>query len=268
MVKQHWGLQRSPFAAAHISAFCSEAQQESIARIQFLVQEQRRLGLLVGPEGVGKSAVLRFVASDRQRRALPCAIVNAIGLDASEFLGILCQQLDFRLERHANLATMWRRIDDGLTTNQYQQLDTLVLIDDLHDADTDVLIAVTRLTQWQPVGGGRLTIVGSTLPDRLELIPARMRELVDLRMDLEGWQVEDTAEFIRRQLAAAGCQRIVFDHGAIDEIHEASRGVARRICQLADMALIAGAGLQLQRIDGETVMAVQEELGVPVVATF
>ncbi len=268
MVKEHWGLQRSPFASAHISTFCSEAQQESIARIQFLANEQRRLGLLVGEEGVGKTAVLRFATNDRQRRGLPCASLNALGLDAAEFLDILCQQLNFRLGRHPSLAAIWRRIDDGLLTNQYQQLNTVLLIDDLHDADADVLTAVMRLAQWPAVGSGRLTIVGATLPERIELIPARLRDWADLRMDLAGWQVEDTAEFVRRQLAAAGCQRTVFDHEAIDELQRASGGIARRICQLADLALVAGAGLELERIDRETIIAVQEELSVPVVATF
>ena len=69
--------------------------------------------------------------------------------------------------------------------------------------------------------------------------------------------------FIHRELESAGSDRVVFNQDTVEEIHRISGGVPRRIWQLAELALIAGAGQELERIDAETVAAVQEELQNP-----
>ena len=56
----------------------------------------------------------------------------------------------------------------------------------------------------------------------------------------------------------------IFDAGAIDRLHQLTNGVPRRICQLAELALAAGAGQDEAEIGGETVEAVFEELAVQV----
>ena len=49
---------------------------------------------------------------------------------------------------------------------------------------------------------------------------------------------------------------------AVARLHELSGGIPRRITQLADLSLVAGAGEQLAEIDADVVEAVYHELGV------
>ena len=81
-------------------------------------------------------------------------------------------------------------------------------------------------------------------------------------IDLDSWKPEDTASFLASALARVGRQGPTFDESAIARLHELSGGVPRRVRQLADLALLAGAGTGQAQVSAATVEAVHEELGV------
>jgi len=53
-----------------------------------------------------------------------------------------------------------------------------------------------------------------------------------------------------------------FDEAAARRLFELSGGAPRKVNQLAQLALLAGAGQKLVQIDRETIDAVEEELSV------
>ena len=55
---------------------------------------------------------------------------------------------------------------------------------------------------------------------------------------------------------------LIFAEPAVARLHELSHGIPRRITQLADLSLVAGAGERLAEIDADVVEAVYHELGV------
>ena len=70
MYTEHWGLNASPFSGTggRKTFFESDAQAEAIARIDYLINNNRRLGLLLGDEGLGKSTILNHVRRQLRRR--------------------------------------------------------------------------------------------------------------------------------------------------------------------------------------------------------
>jgi general secretion pathway protein A len=82
----------------------------------------------------------------------------------------------------------------------------------------------------------------------------------DLRIELETWDPEDTLDFLTASLAKAGNSGEVFDPNAASRVHELTQGVPRKVSNLAELALVAGAGQQLKSIDAATIDAVFEEL--------
>ena len=70
MYQAHWGLQESPFRGDldPKSFYQSPTHEEALARLSFLVGQHRRLGLLVGPSGSGKSLLLEVFAQQLRRR--------------------------------------------------------------------------------------------------------------------------------------------------------------------------------------------------------
>ncbi len=62
---KHWGLERWPFRSTpgwH-QFYPTAGHNEALARIEYLVDGRRRLGVLLGESGVGKSLVLRVAAA-------------------------------------------------------------------------------------------------------------------------------------------------------------------------------------------------------------
>jgi type II secretory pathway predicted ATPase ExeA len=53
----------------------------------------------------------------------------------------------------------------------------------------------------------------------------------------------------------------MFTEDAVAKLFDLSGGIPRRVVQLADLALLAGAGAELPQIDAEVVHSVYQELG-------
>ena len=68
MQLEHWGLDSWPFRAVlDVNRFYPSAgHDEAIARLEYLVEARRRLGVLFGEAGVGKSLVLRAARTCRK----------------------------------------------------------------------------------------------------------------------------------------------------------------------------------------------------------
>ncbi len=261
--RAHWNLRETPFAGGLNPRyfFSSPVHDEALARLQFLVEHRQRLGLLLGGAGTGKSLVLDMLARDMRRLGNQVANVSLLGLDLHEFLWLLAAELGLNPSRTCDVFTLWRGINDRLIENRYQQLDTVVLLDDAGEARPEVLEHVARLVQVNRGDGWPLVIVISVPADRIMRLGSRILELAELRIDLEPWDEADTAGYLSLALAQAGCKSPVFTDDAVRRLQTVTGGVPRRVNQLAALALVAGAGRRLPRIDADTIESVYQELG-------
>jgi type II secretory pathway predicted ATPase ExeA len=261
MYQSHWGISESPFRANTAAYYASPVHEEALARLDYLVNQHHRLGLLIGPEGSGKSLVLEVFAAQLRRDGSPLAKVNAIGLTAEEFLSDVAVGLGLNPGCGLSLARLWRLVGDRIAGLRYQRMDTVLLVDDADCAGRDVLMQLVRLARSELLPDSRLTLVLSGRPTRIGELGRGLLELADLRIDLEAWEPSDTAEFIATSLRKAGRSDPVFAPRAIARLHELSQGIPRRVSQLADLALVAGAGNRLDSIDADTVDSACRELG-------
>lgn len=102
----------------------------------------------------------------------------------------------------------------------------------------EVLEEIVRLAQFNQTHNARLTLVLSAGTDRLHRLGSRILESAELRVDLEGWDADDTAAFIKQSLADAGRSTPIFSPAAVRRLQELSGGIPRRVKQLADLALL------------------------------
>lgn len=264
MYRTHWGLRESPFRSCLDPRFFfqSPTHEEALARLEFLVEDRRRLGLLLGETGSGKSLLLEVFARQVRRAGHQLANINLLGIDPHELMWLLAAELGCNPDRGDDLFRLWRSVSDRLIENRYQQVDTVLLLDDADEASGEVLDLVARLAQSDVTGESRLTIVLAAASKRLMCIHTRLMELAELRIDLEPWEEMDTAGYLTTALAQAGRKTETFTEDAIRRLHDLCQGVPRKVTQLANLALLAGAGRELPRIDAETVESVYQELGV------
>lgn len=261
--QSYWGLEKMPFRACHDSCFFyrGATHDEALARMHYLVEQQQRLGLLLGDEGSGKSFLLRFFADELRREGAAVARIGLEGLEAVEMLYNILRSLRTNPSPRESMVSLWRRLEDCLRANSYQETDTVILLDDADLACESVLTQIARLTRHDMTSRTRLSVVLSSRPQRLGRIGARLLELSALRIDIEPWRTSDTAEFITGSLSSAGREHPAFAEPALARLHQLAHGVPRRVSQLADLSLLAGAGRDLEEIDAEVVESVYEELG-------
>lgn len=255
---------QTPTAPYHYE---SETHNEAFARLHFLVKQQRRLGLLLGEHGSGKSLLFDKFAADLRRGGACVVRLGLVGLDEWQFVWELSAQLGHCPPDDAPLHRLWRRVLDGLIENQYQQLHTVLLLDDASAACDEVQIAIERLVQHDGMAGAQLTIVlSSGSPEResqsTDRLSDRLLQLSELRIDLDRWQPQDTAGYLSGRTSQPAAGNIPFAADAQTRLHELCDGLPRQVSQLTDLALLAGQGEQLDEIDAQTVEAVYQELAV------
>lgn len=270
MQLDHWQLAESPFRTAldahHF--YPSAAHDEALARLEYLVDARRRLGVLLGEAGVGKSLTLCVAARRLARKGCAVAAIDAVGLGSRELLWQLAAGLGAAPRDDAEVVQLWRLIADHVAENRLQQTNTVLLVDDAGQAGPDVMMQLVRLARLDPTPAARWTIVLTAEPNQAARWNETLRELVDLRIDLGPWSETDTIGFAQSALVDAGRFEPVFDDDGLAAIHELTGGVPRRVIRLADFALLAGAAARLDTIDAAMVHAAASEMSWPTAAAY
>ncbi|MCP4193614.1 MAG: AAA family ATPase [Planctomycetaceae bacterium] len=262
MYIDHWALDRSPFAAQlnPEDFFASATHEEALARLQFLIENGRRLGFLLGATGTGKSLLLEVAA--RQLRQNGCHVVkiNLLGLSGSEFVWTLASGLGHLASTDASPVECWRGISDRLAANRYQRITTVVLLDDAEDCEDAVYSAISRLALTEQRPESRITLVLASQRQRSRSFGAKLNEMCDLRLDIIPWNGVETTEYIQDALLRVGGTTDTFSDRALERIHELTQGVPRRVRQLAELSLVAAAADGTAGIEADVIDAVYQSL--------
>jgi len=260
--QSHWGLRDTPFQTRldPSTFYASPTHEEALARLHFLVEAHRCLGLLLGEAGSGKSLLLEVFAQQLRRTGRAVAKMSLLGVGTSEMLSHLATELGCPLDRQAGIATLWQAISDRLAEHRYELRDTAVLLDDADQAGPDLLAQIVRLVHLGTVPQSRLTVVLAGRPSRIARWGHDLVDLAELRVEVEPWSQSDTGQYVASSLSRAGGSQNVFAEDAVARLQQLTHGVPRRVSQLADLALIAGAGQAARQIDAELVQSAYEEL--------
>ncbi|MEO1495906.1 MAG: AAA family ATPase [Planctomycetota bacterium] len=255
MYLQHWGFERSPFVATPETPYPTRPLAEATARADYLVGERRRMGVLLGGRGVGKTTCLATIADEQRSgsRRAAVASIDAVALTARELLWRTAEGLGAAPDPADTQMNLWRRIEDRLAEQRWQQRPTVLLIDDAQELGADSQQQLVRLARLDGTPEAQWTILLASPADTLERLNDALLHLIDLRIDLGPWAIDDTIGYVQTCLVDAGRLDPVFDYTALERLHELSRGVPRHVVRLADFALLAGAGCRAETIDTEIV---------------
>jgi general secretion pathway protein A len=265
---KHWGLEHWPFCSTPgVGQFYPTAgHNEALARIEYLVDGRRRLGALLGEGGVGKSLVLRVAAAQLAKQGRTVVLVDALGASSRELLWQVACGLGTTPREDADAPWLWRQITDRVAENRVRQVDTVLLVDDAGHAGPDVVTQFLRLARLDITPAARWTIVLASEPSQAARWNESLRNLFDLRIDVLPWATEDSIGYLQTALVEAGRLEPLFDHGALEALHEIACGVPRQIARLADYSLLAGAAAGVETIDAGIVEAASEEIAWPAAA--
>jgi type II secretory pathway predicted ATPase ExeA len=256
MVHLDWELSES----LATSLFRSEKHEEALARLHYLVEQQHRVGLVLGEPGSGKSLLLSVFAASCRRERATVVRQNLTAVDGDEFPGLLASGLGITATAEHGNSRIWRAVADRLVENCYQKRPTVVLLDDAGIASDEVLQQVIRLIHLDGSRPVPLTVVLAAEPRRLQQIPELLRDRAGLRIELQPWEAAETGDFIAAYVAEAAECSAVFSQEAVRRVQELTQGVPARVQRLVDLALLAASVDGVDAIDVDTVDAVCDQL--------
>jgi type II secretory pathway predicted ATPase ExeA len=237
--------------------FEAPGQLEALARLDFSWEHRLPFALLRGGSGSGKTTVLRRFQLALRKEPIQAVFVNATGSTAEELTWRLAWELGLSLASGGR-GRVWIELARRFEELAYNRTPLVLLCDDLHLAADNLTPWLTRMWNALPSGALPITVVAAVDDGATASLPIQLAERVDLRIDLEPWQVEDLCGLIAA-LTNEHSDKL-FDAAALERLLTLSGGNARQVRQLVRMSLLACLGCDETTVNEATLLSVSEEL--------
>jgi general secretion pathway protein A len=236
-----------------------------LLKLRYGIESQRGAVLLAGASGLGKTLLVQVL-----RRQLPESIGPVVHLvfpqlSPAELLAYLAAELGAgdSGDQLPAAETSLRRVRTRLTENANEGKHALLVIDEAHLlADHRTLETLRLLLNFETERGFAATLMLCGQPlllPALDRMP-QFEERFGVKCLLRPFRVEETLSYVQHRMQTAGARREIFQHAALEAIHELSGGVPRRINRLGDLALLVGFAEERGEITADHIAAVHGEL--------
>ncbi len=242
--------------------YISATHAEALARLEYFTRQQWNFAMLLGTGGSGRSSTLRAFNRRLVLQNYSGAIVDASMVSPVQFLAALAESWKIDCQPSSDLLTHWAAIEQRLHEFWYSRICPVVMVDNIDFAPIDVQETVMRLSSLPVALAARIQFVLTAHDGHLEQIDDRIRERIDLRIDLERWSDDEIREFLAAALPHTKNIDKFFTPDAIASLQRASGGISRKVRQLVRLVLLAAESQGTKHVDGATVAAVRAELTV------
>ena len=260
LLARQWGATGVPFGELSAEAWLeSVPHQRALALLQ-QTATLRSVMLLAGPNGVGKSALVRRWLATLDRRLFHPLLLTHASLSSSGLLWALTTKLGKQATgiRATNLALIETALSElGKTV-------PVIVLDDAQNVAYGSLEEVRLLLGLNLAEPPAFALV--LIGDEYLLGTLRLRQHRSLfsriacHVSLSPWTTTQVAQYVQQSLAAVGITRPAIDSAALNLLTSASGGLARSLCLLARAAWIEAASAGTQSIEPAHVQAALERV--------
>jgi len=243
--------------------FAGPAQEEALARLEWLVTERQRCGLVVAEAGMGKSHLAVMAARRLGGLAAELAVLSLTGLAEGEWLELLLDRIPLDAASRGEALRPWLKLENRLRENTLLGRATVLVFDDIDRGPADARDGVARLVAAAEPRFGTATIVATARPEGLALVPDAIRRRAAVRIDLPAWNEADVAAYLTEALAHAARPAEMFSPAAAATICRFAEGTPEVIRRLAHLALAAADAEGNSRVEAATIEHVWRELSPP-----
>ena len=254
-----WGASAWPFTAAVKDALETEAYMHTLRRLEQCMTV-RTCGILWGPNGVGKSRLVKTLVDRLPKKAYRTMILTHSSLTGTDITRYLChtQGIGVTQRRSDNimaLRKLWGELDGlwpVLIFEEAQNLSTMAL-EELR------LMTCDRLDTQPPFS---LLLVGDgALLPRLNMgINRPLLSRMGFCLELPAWSQEQCAEYVGKRLNDVGIRENLFDPEAEQFLLRIAGGIPRAINHLGQRSFEEAARDRSRQIRAEHVQRALEQL--------
>jgi type II secretory pathway predicted ATPase ExeA len=239
---------------------CSPSREEALARLEWLLAERQRCGLVVAEPGLGKSHLAAAAARRLGGLGAETAVLSLRGLPPGEWLDLLLDRLPLDPASRAEAVRPWLVLENRLRENTLMERPTVLIFDDLDHAPADAIAGVARLVAAGEPRFASTCVVATTTPAGLAAIPDAIRHRSAVRIDLPRWTTDDVAAAVAFALDRVAAAADAFSPPALETLARFAAGTPRTAWRLARLAALAAGGEGLERVEAATVERAWREL--------
>lgn len=258
-----FGLRSSPFTK-EVDDGALWLPESKIALVSDIVDSlsERQSVLLLGEPGVGKTCVLRALRHQLPQAGFRLTYCRNATLGRRDFYRYLCHALG--LHPASTAANLFLAVETHVQDLRRDKLHPVFLLDEAHLLHPDMLAHLHILLNYDWDAKSLLSLVLVGLPELEQNLSRRAHRSLFTRIHhrflIAPVTIQDTGEYVRFRLHAAGCDRDLFPDDALAALHELSQGALREIDRLATASLREAARRKKNLVDRAVVLRASDAL--------
>jgi len=243
-----------------ITFSCGPAQEEALARLEWLVEQRQRCGLVVAAAGMGKSHLAVTAARRLGGLGAEVVLLSLAGLPEGEWLELLLDRLSLDPASRAEPIRAWLKLENRLRENTLLGRPTVLVLEDLDRGPADAQEAAARLVTAAEPRFATVTVIATARTDGVRHVADDLRSRAAVRVELPPWNEADVVGYLQAGLQRTGRSDDLFTSAAAATILRFARGVPQVVSRLAELALAAAEVEGLQQIEPAIIESVWREL--------
>jgi len=216
---------------------------------------------MIGKSGTGKSCILRKLVNSLHTGLYRPIYICHTSIGLTEFYTHICVGLG--LEPCTTRAPMFRNIQQRiLSLNKSHKVHPVLLIDETHLLDNEILKEIRLLTNFQIDSYNALTVLLCGLENislRFGLSSLEpLANSITITIHVASLPKEESFSYIEHRLSQCGNTNSLFTKNALMVIHQASGGIMRNINTISHASMVNAYMKKSVQIEAEHVQAVIE----------
>jgi general secretion pathway protein A len=258
MFETFFGFKKQPFSQNPDSQQLYESRNwnQVRTRLQFIV-DHRGVGLITGEVGAGKSTAIRTILGALNPNLYKIIYTQWSSGSSLDLLRTVARGLDLE-PAHGRSGLVHQISESILRFNKAKKQHTILALDESQLLGHESLETLPLLLNFEMDSCQYLSLllVGQPLLRRtLSLqIHESLRQRIAVHYHLEGLSREELDGYLSHQLKAAGVKQSLFDDAARQALYQATKGIIRKVNNLALTALRLAASRKNNVVDEATML--------------
>ena len=266
MYHVHYNLNQKPFQMTADPKFIwlGKKHAEALATLQNGLHQNKRLLVLTGNVGTGKTAVVNTLLEKIDKNVIAVMIPDP-ALDSTDFYNILSNEFKMN-KKFTSKEDFLSHIKTFLYETSLQGKTILLIIDEAQKISHELLEEIRQLSNIESPDTTPINIIMVAQNELNAILDenrnSTFKRSIGIRYHLDPLNDSETDQYVNHRLKVAGSKKEIFSAEAKRDIHCLSAGVPRLINAICDLALLSGYSLGKDSIDKKIIKECAQELKI------